>query len=188
MRSVHETSSSTQYAALDRDGTVLTYVPYLVDPEEVRLAPGAAPSIALLNRAGIKVIIVTNQSAVSRGYLSLEGLAKVHARMISLLSDHEAHVDEILTCPHAPSDGCECRKPLPGLLRQYLMAKGLAPERGYIVGDNITDIELAFNIGGRPIHVQSGTNSRSEVSTRYPSVISKPDLAAAVRFILTEEQ
>ncbi len=175
-----------QYVALDRDGTVIRYVPYLAKPEVVELMSSAASAIARLNEAGTRVVLVTNQSVVARGALTLESLGEIHEKLIGLLAEQDAHLDAILICPHAPEDHCQCRKPQPALLARYLLQERLTPRNGYVVGDNVTDMELAFNIGAKPVHVQGGVHSAVEVAARYAEVPSVTDLGAAVDLILRE--
>lgn len=173
-----------QYVALDRDGTVIRYVPYLTKPEDVQLVSSAGFAIARLNRAGTRVVLVTNQSVVARGALTLESLGEIHEKVSGLLAEQDAHLDAILVCPHAPKDHCQCRKPEPGLLARYLEQERLTPRNGYVVGDNVTDMELAFNIGAKPVHVQGGVHSTLEVAARYAQIPSVADLGEAVDFIL----
>ena len=180
--------SACQYVALDRDGTVVRYVPYLTKPEDVELVSSAGSAIARLNRAGAQVVLVTNQSVVARGALTLERLGEIHEKISGLLAEQDAHLDAILICPHAPKDHCQCRKPQPGLLARYLEQERLVPRNGYVVGDNVTDVELALNIGAKPVHVQGGVHSTLEVSARYAEVISVADVGRAVDFILGESE
>ena len=173
-----------QYVALDRDGTVLRYVPYLARLEDVHLVSSAGPAIARLNQAGVRVILVTNQSVVSKGQLSLSDLDMIHGKMIQLLKEQGARLDDILVCPHAPEDQCQCRKPLPELLARYLEREGLDPRNGFVVGDNTTDMELAFNIGATPVHVKGGVHTELDIAARYAEVLSTSDIGTAIASIL----
>ena len=96
---------------LDRDGTINEDADYLSDPSGVVLIEGAARAIKLLNDRGIKVIVVTNQSGVGRGYFKDSDVEAVNARLKELLAREGALVDAIYHCPHRPDEGCECRKP-----------------------------------------------------------------------------
>ena len=177
-----------QYVALDRDGTVIQYVPYLKRPEDVELTSSAGFAIARLNRVGTRVVLVTNQSVVARGALTLESLGEIHEKVSGLLAEQDAHLDAILICPHAPEDHCPCRKPKPWLLARYLEQENVNPRDGYVVGDNVTDMELAFKIGAKPVHVQGGVHCTLEVAARYAGVPSATDLGSAVDFILGESE
>lgn len=178
------TLESPSFVALDRDGTLLEYVPYLTEVADIRLRQSAGQAVALLNRATVRVLLVTNQSVVGRGLLDEVGLRAIHLRVVDLLAAHGARLDEILYCPHAPEDECECRKPRPGLLARYLDRECLEPCNGYVVGDSVTDLEFADNVGAKSIHVQGGVNSKFEVRERYPDSPSVSDLGEAVAVIL----
>ena len=129
---------------------------------------------------------MTNQSVVSRGALTMESLNEIHDKVSELLAEEDAHLDAILVCPHAPEDLCHCRKPRPELLARYLEQESLIARHGYVVGDNVTDVELALNTGAKAVHVQGGVHSKVDVTSRYDSVPSFEDLGAAVDFILRE--
>lgn len=116
----------------------------------------------------------------------MESLNEIHDKVSELLAEEDAHLDAILVCPHAPEDLCQCRKPRPGLLARYLEQEGLIARSGYVVGDNVTDVELALNIGAKALHVQGGVHSKVDVTARYDCVPSLRDLNAAVDFIVGE--
>src|SRR4051794_11393725 len=107
-------------AFLDRDGTLIFDPGYLHDPAQVQLLPAAADAVAALRDAGYHPVIITNQSGVGRGYYALDAVHAVNQRMAALLAElhPSAIVRDFYICPHAPDDGCGCRKPLPGLLLQ----------------------------------------------------------------------
>jgi D-glycero-D-manno-heptose 1,7-bisphosphate phosphatase len=104
-----------RFAVLDRDGTINVERDHLTDPAELELVPGSAPAIGRLrDELGLGVVVVTNQAHVGRGLLPVDRLIAIHERLDELLAAEGAHVDAILYCPHAPEDGCVCRKPRPG--------------------------------------------------------------------------
>jgi len=125
---------------LDRDGTVAVDVHYCRRPEDFRLLPRAADAIALLNNAGLPVLIVTNQSGIARGFFDWSTLDAIHEKMRADLARSGAGVDAIYVCPHHPDDGCDCRKPRPGLLRRASGELGIALSRSYMVGDRDMDV------------------------------------------------
>jgi D-glycero-D-manno-heptose 1,7-bisphosphate phosphatase len=133
---VNAPASGRPAVFLDRDGVVLRLVPYLARPEDVRLLPGAAEGLARLEAAGFARVVVTNQSVVARGRLSLDGLEAIHARM--------------------RARRCSCRKPEPGLILRARDELGLDLQRSYLVGDRWEDLEAARRVAVRGILVRSG--------------------------------
>ena len=140
-------------AFLDRDGTIIDDVHYIARPELVRLRPDAGAAIARLNRAGIPVIIVTNQSGIARGLITQGDYEKVAARMTELLARNGARVDATYVCPHHPDfgDACDCRKPGTLLFRQAAAENGLDLRRSTYIGDRWRDVAPGIELGGRAI-------------------------------------
>jgi len=132
---------------LDRDGTIARDVPYCSRPEDFELLPGAAEGIKLLNEHGFKVVVITNQSGIARGYFTEETLAKIHKKMQKELAKYGAHVDAIYYCPHHPDDNCECRKPKPKMVLQAALDLDINLSQSYVVGDSEMDLELARQAG-----------------------------------------
>ena len=168
---------------LDRDGTLIDDVSYLRDPAQVRLLPGAAEAVGRLNRAGILAIVVTNQSGIARGLLTLDEYARTERRVDELLADHGARLDAHYFCPHLPEiDGpCECRKPGPLLYQQAAARFGIDLAGSWWVGDRSRDVEAAPSLGGRGILVETGPFPPSSSDPRFPVVT---DLQAAVEAVL----
>jgi D-glycero-D-manno-heptose 1,7-bisphosphate phosphatase len=139
---------------LDRDGTINVKAPegeYITAPEQLRLLPGAAEGIRSLNRAGVPVIVVTNQRGIALGRMDEADLAAVHARLRELLRDQGAQVDEILHCPHE-KDTCECRKPGTLMLRLAQDSLGLSTlSRCLMIGDSSSDVEAGRRAGTRTV-------------------------------------
>ena len=170
------------FVALDRDGTIISYVPYLTRESEMKLIPGVADGIRLLNEHNIPVYIVTNQSVVGRGMLSLEGLNQLHATLTDLLAEQGARINAVFTCTHVPEDGCQCRKPAPGLLERAALRAGMPIGSGVVIGDSEGDIRMALSRGAYALHVQTGVQYELP---RDLGVLSVPDLAAAIDMILS---
>jgi len=157
----------------DRDGTLIENVPYNGDPEKVVPRPGAREALDLIRARGIPTAMVTNQSGIGRGYLTLAQVASVHARMEAMLGP----LGPWLICPHAPHEGCLCRKPAPGLVREAAATLGLDPADCVLIGDQPSDIAAAEAAGARGVLVAS-PDTPPEVGTPYP------DLLAAVKHLL----
>lgn len=134
---------------LDRDGTIIVHKPYLADPDEVELVAGAPEALARLKQGGFLLIVITNQSVIGRGWATVEQVDAVNARVAELYAAHGIAFDGHYYCPHAPEDGCDCRKPQPGLLLQAADDHDIDLAGSYMVGDNPTDIGAARNAGVR---------------------------------------
>lgn len=159
---------------LDRDGTIARDVPYCSRPEDFELLPDAAEAIKLLNEHGFKVVMVTNQSGIGRGYFTKETLARIHDKMHKELANHGAHVDAIYYCPHHPDDNCECRKPKPKLVFQAARELDIDLGQAYVIGDSEMDIELARRAGCKAgIRVGEPAGTGDWVATSLRSAVEQ---------------
>jgi D-glycero-D-manno-heptose 1,7-bisphosphate phosphatase len=175
---------------LDRDGTINEQVGYINHLDLFRLLPAAIPAIRLLNQAGLKVVVVTNQSGAARGYFPVAFVDDVHTHMVWLLAGGGARLDGIYTCLHSPVDGCPCRKPNPGLIEVAARDLDLDPSHSYLVGDSYKDIETASNAGVKSILVLTGYG-RGEYEDIFPNRTLAPvyvaeDLLDAAKWIIED--
>lgn len=174
---------------LDRDGTINEEVGYLNDPARLRLLPGAAEGIRLLNQAGLKVVVVTNQSGIARGYFTAATVEAIHQELVRQLAVHGARIDAFYYCPHHPKEGCLCRKPRPALVTKAARDLSLDLSRAYVVGDRDLDLRLAQNIGAKGILVLTGYGREEATRLSHlgltPAFIAK-DLLEAARFIVED--
>jgi D-glycero-D-manno-heptose 1,7-bisphosphate phosphatase len=134
-------------AFLDRDGTIIHDRGYVRRAEDVELLPGAVDALRRAADAGLRLVVVSNQSGVGRGLVSPQELDEVHARMVELLSDAGVALDGAYYCPHAPSEDCACRKPKPGLLLRAVEELDLDPGRSVMIGDKLSDEEAGRAAG-----------------------------------------
>lgn len=134
---------------------------YVKSPEEWIPIPGSIEAIARLSQAGYRIAIATNQSGVGRGYFSQADLDAMHRKMLQLVEEAGGRIDAICYCPHRPEDDCDCRKPLPGLLRQIQQHLGLDIRGCYMVGDSLRDLEAGVAMGCRPVLVRTGKGQAS---------------------------
>jgi heptosyltransferase-2 len=141
---------------LDRDGTLNEDPGYLRSAADVKLLPGVGPALARLKSAGARLVVVTNQSGVGRGFLTLKDLEAIHARLEGLLEQHEAALDAIYFCPHHPDDRCRCRKPARGMVDRAASELQLDLRRSYLIGDHVSDMQLAKSVGAKPVLVTTG--------------------------------
>jgi D-glycero-D-manno-heptose 1,7-bisphosphate phosphatase len=169
---------------LDRDGTLNEDIGYVSHPDELLVYSFAADAISLLNGAGFKVIVVTNQSGVARGLYTEEMLGRIHAKLIDELSKEGARVDAVYYCPHHPEFGdrryrieCDCRKPRSGMLVTAAQEHEIDLSRSYVVGDKASDIRLASNAGARGVLVMTGFGRET---------IEHPDLWPCEPYALAE--
>jgi histidinol-phosphate phosphatase family protein len=161
----------------DRDGTLIVDVPYNGDPARVLPMGGAVEALDRLRAAGVKTGVVSNQSGVARGLLTPAEVEAVNARVDALLGP----LGPVEWCPHAPDDGCDCRKPRPGLIARAAARLGLDPRDCAVVGDIGADVEAAAAAGARGVLVPSERTRREEVAAA-PEVA--PDLLGAVELLL----
>jgi heptosyltransferase-2 len=154
---------------LDRDGTVNRDTGYIRSPQELDLLPGVVEAVARLNRAGARVVLITNQSAIARGFITVDQLKTIHAVLLTRLEAGGARLDAIYYCPHHPNDGCRCRKPQPAMIHRAAADLALDLSRAYVIGDQPRDIELARQVGARGVLVLSGQTPREAVHDGEPS-------------------
>lgn len=170
---------------VDRDGTLNFDPHYLRHVDDFQLLPGAGEAIRLLNEAGWLVFVVTNQSAISRGFLTHEMLDRIHGRLRDEVGASGGRFDGIFYCPHLPDDRCECRKPQLGMIRQAQAHFPIDLARSWVIGDSWVDVELGRAAGARTAVVprnQQGEHAAVEADIRAESLLS------AVRQICEEEQ
>ncbi len=163
---------------VDRDGTLIREVGYLSRVEQIEILPGVPEAIQLFHRNGLKVAIVTNQSAVARGFITEGELREIHGELARQLAGHGAFVDGIYYCPHHPTEGvdpyrvaCDCRKPNVGMARRAAAELNLDIGRSYVVGDQVTDMEMASRIGAKGIllTVDPGRNRSEGAGPGFPA-------------------
>jgi histidinol-phosphate phosphatase family protein len=148
--------SPCRLVILDRDGTINVEKHYLSNPDEVELLPNAAAGIRRMRELGLKVVVVTNQSAIGRGYFDHNTLERIHDRLLALLAAEGAAVDRIYVCPHRPDEGCDCRKPKPGLLEQAAREFQADLTQAFVIGDKAIDIETGRRVGATTLLVRTG--------------------------------
>ena len=154
---------------LDRDGCVNVEDDYIRDIAQFRLYPGAAASIKRLNEAGFKVVIITNQAGIARGFTTEQMVNDVHGLLVRWIEETGAKIDRIEYCPHHPegvveeyATVCDCRKPEPGMIFRAASEMGIDLERSYIVGDKLSDIALGPATGAKALLVRTGFGTREE--------------------------
>ncbi len=181
----------TKLVILDRDGTINRASDQFVkSPEEWHPLPGALEAIGRLNHAGYHVVLATNQSGLGRGIFDVASLNSVHAHMMKTLAAHGGRIDAVFYCPHAPDEGCHCRKPEPGLLEQIAQRYGMPLTGVPYIGDSLRDMQAAAAVGCTPHLVCTGRHGELRGQTEAPSGFPAgtrvhADLAACVDHLLT---
>jgi D-glycero-D-manno-heptose 1,7-bisphosphate phosphatase len=170
---------------LDRDGTLIRDRDYLADPSGVELLPGAVEALTLLRAGEFALVVVTNQSGIARGHFGELDYQRVAERLDTLLAEAGLALDGSYHCPHHPEVGgpCPCRKPATGLHRRAARELGLSLRDSWFVGDRVSDVLPARELGGRGILVRTGygEDEMSRIPARVPA---ETDLLAAARRIL----
>lgn len=174
---------------LDRDGTISESRAELVDaPDAWQPMPGALEAIAKLNHAGWHVVVASNQDGLGRGLFEVAALNAIHGRMHRMLAAAGARVDAVFFCPHAPDEGCGCRKPRPGLFTQIGERFGIELAGTPAVGDSLDDVLAAVAAGCEPHLVLTGRAAvlrGGPVPDTYPvSTMVHDDLAAFASYLV----
>jgi D-glycero-D-manno-heptose 1,7-bisphosphate phosphatase len=185
-----------RYILLDRDGVInrRKLNGYVTSWEQFEFLPRALDALRLLAEGGYRALVVSNQACVSKGLISSEGLAELTRRFVEEVEKHGGHIDRVYYCPHQNGEGCDCRKPKPGLLlqaqREYLFAFAEA----FLVGDSEPDLMAAQQVGCPAILVRSGglDTQAAPYAGETPALPGNPratvrDLYEAVQFILGGE-
>jgi D-glycero-D-manno-heptose 1,7-bisphosphate phosphatase len=182
---------------IDRDGTISDEVGYVNHPSRFRLLEHSTEALRLLNEAGWLAILVTNQAGVARGYFSEAMVQEVHADLAALLEKGGARLDAIYYCAHHPTVGeppyrldCDCRKPRPGLINRAAAEWEIDLANSWMVGDRVSDVELARNAGVHSALVLTGYG-RGEWEHQRSSWTMEPEIVAdnlleAVKLILSK--
>ena len=164
---------------LDRDG-VINYDSdaYIKSVAEWIPLPGSIEAIAQLSKAGWTVAIATNQSGIARGYYDIATLEAMHARLRALVAEQGGEVGLVVYCPHGPDEGCDCRKPKPGMLK-IIAEHYKVPLAGiWFVGDSLGDLEAAKAVDSQPVLVKTGKGEKTQAKTLPVGTLIFDDLAA----------
>ncbi|MCK4816057.1 HAD-IIIA family hydrolase [bacterium] len=183
---------------LDRDGNINKDVGYPDSFDMIEIYQYSFEAIRKLNKAGLKAVIVTNQSGIGRGLIKEEQLHQIHRKMKQAFVQHDAYFDKIYYCPHYLSSkfpeydkDCNCRKPKPGLALKAAADLDIDTSRSYMIGDKVEDILFGINISASPILVLTGYGKKSLKTLREKKIVPAyvaQDLLEAVNWILDREQ
>ncbi len=169
---------------VDRDGTIIVERHYLSDPALVELERGAVAGLGRLAVAGFALVVLTNQSGVARGYFDLATAERVNARVSDLLAQAGIAMAGWYICPHDAADDCSCRKPAPGMAHAASRDLALPLAGAWIIGDKLSDADMAPAIGGRGILVTTGHGAAAIAEAGAAGIPVVADLDAAADLIL----
>lgn len=179
------------FAFIDRDGTLIEEKHYLNDPDGVVLIPGSAQAVRHLRAAGAKVIVISNQSGVGRGYFGEEAVHAIHQRIQEILAKEGCQVDAFYFCPHRPEEGCECRKPRLGMFHHAAVDFRL-PLTGVMIGDAASDVAAGRAAGLTTILVRTGYGEKTARLSPEASQVAAHHVAAnlneAIAWYLVQRQ
>jgi D-glycero-D-manno-heptose 1,7-bisphosphate phosphatase len=180
---------------LDRDGTLNRNTHYLIDFEDFELLPGVDQALRILQELGYRLFVVTNQSGVARGYFTFDAVEDLHRKVAAYLGTLGIVIDAFAFCPHHPEGAvaaytkvCDCRKPLPGMLRALAAEYGIDLSQSIMVGDNDFDAQTGLNAGARGVWLRPETtpgNARRQVDNppKIKEFASLLDFAESLREI-----
>lgn len=171
---------------LDRDGTIIVERNYLSDPALVELETGAVEGMRRLADAGWTLVVLTNQSGIARGYFDVAAAERVNVRVDAMLAECGVPVAGWYLCPHEAGDGCDCRKPAPGMAFQAAEELGLALTGSWVIGDKMSDAGLAAAVGGHGVLVLTGHGTDDVDAARAAGVPVVANLAEAADHILAQ--
>jgi D-glycero-D-manno-heptose 1,7-bisphosphate phosphatase len=167
---------------IDRDGTIMHDADYCSHPKQVKIFPGVLETLQRLKSQGFKIIVITNQSGIGRGFFTLDQYRAVEAEVLRQLGD--GSIDATYFCPDVPGQNSSHRKPSPGMILQARQEQQIDLARSFFVGDKEIDVECGRNAGVRTIRVQTGFDR--DTSGSAADWIAK-DLPAAARIILDQQ-
>ena len=187
---------------LDRDGTINEEVGYLDSLDKLKIIPSAYEAIRLINESGMKVVVISNQAGVARGFFTEDFVKVTHEHLQTALRQQGATIDNFYYCPHHPTEGiepyrqvCNCRKPAPGMLLQAAQDLNIDLKRSYLVGDRFNDMEAGKKIGVRGILVKTGfgqsllqDDGPDEATPENKPDFIAADILGAVKLILKDKE
>jgi D-glycero-D-manno-heptose 1,7-bisphosphate phosphatase len=171
---------------LDRDGVInFDSDQFIKNPNEWNPIPGSLEAIALLNQAGFRVVVATNQSGIGRGLFDMAMLNSIHAKMHKMVAQAGGRIDAVFLCPHAADSRCQCRKPKAGLFHDIAARFHIELSNVYAVGDALRDVQAAISAGARPMLVKTGKGQRTLEGGQLPEGVPVfESLAHAVNAII----
>ncbi|MGH8558010.1 MAG: D-glycero-beta-D-manno-heptose 1,7-bisphosphate 7-phosphatase [Methylococcales bacterium] len=173
---------------LDRDGVInRDSDDFIKSPDEWLPIPGSLEAIAQLSRNGYRIVVITNQSGISRGLLDLETFAEIHSKMHCSIERSGGKIEAVYFCPHRPENQCDCRKPKPGLLKRFAADYRVGLANIPFIGDSFRDIQAGLSAGASPVLVKTGEGLSTLKAHPEINLPVFEDLYDAVQFILSRQ-
>jgi histidinol-phosphate phosphatase family protein len=192
---IKNNSKGNKAIFVDRDGTLIKEKGFLDNPGEVEPEENSITAVRMAREAGFKIVVVSNQSGLARGYFEEDSVRLVNSRILKIFADSGAQIDDILFCPHLPEAeivryrlDCECRKPKPGMVELASHRHNINPYLSYVVGDKLSDVHLAYVVGAKGILVRTGFGRREQEKLTEPNSLQpvsiEENLFDAVKYII----
>jgi histidinol-phosphate phosphatase family protein len=162
----------------DRDGTLVIDRGYMTDPADLNFFPETPAALGLFREHGFRSVVITNQSAIGRGWLSAGAMDAMNDRLTAMMRAEGFPLKGIYWCPHRPDDHCPCRKPQLNLLHRAAADIGFDPSRAYVIGDKWSDIEMGRRAGSKTVLI-AAKGAHEQIEQTSPSLIARSLLEAA---------
>jgi D,D-heptose 1,7-bisphosphate phosphatase len=176
---------------IDKDGTLITNVPYNANPEKITLEPGAADALQLLHKMDYALVVISNQSGIAHGYFEEQAMQHVQDRIAALLRWHGVTLDGFFYCPHHPQGAvsryavdCTCRKPRPGMLLQAAALLNIDLQQSWMIGDILHDVEAGNRAGCRTVLLDNGNETEWVINPYRQPLFITDNLPGAARLII----
>ena len=183
-RRVTSPADPDKVAILDRDGTIVVDRGYLSDPAGLDFLEFAVDGLRLLHAAGYRIVVITNQSGVGRGFFALTAVDAMNARLHAMFEAIGVPLAGIYVCPHAPQDACECRKPAQQLMTRAAAELGFDPRDAVVIGDKASDVEFGLRAGARAVLIAAETPTAGK---NLPHAVAQ-NLLQAARAVLAMDR
>ena len=172
---------------VDKDGTLVPDIPYNVNTSLITLERCVAEGLLALQCAGYKIVIVSNQSGIGRGFFTVEQFHDVQVKMETLLAEHGISLEGFYYCPHVPDDNCTCRKPRPGLILQAANELMIDPRCSWMIGDILNDVQAGKSAGCQTVLIDNGNETEWILNEERTPDFTAKNFKEAAKYILIHE-
>lgn len=170
---------------MDRDGTINVLHEYMSEVEKFELLPGVVEAMKVMQAAGYRLVVITNQPGAGLGYFTREDIYRINSRFLSLVVREGVKIDKIYICPHSEAEKCDCRKPKPTMINRAISELNIIRSESFMVGDMTSDILCGKNAGCRTALVQTGKGGSDKRNQVEPDFVGA-DLRAVAEWIVSQ--